>query len=171
MIATAPVFYGLETFDHRWIERGRERLNLTDLGFVAEGFRIHVPILEPEINFLYEDQPAARWGFTNDGGTIPRPAWVVVGHPFSDLFPAFVLHDYAWSFRTTVGLSFGQSNDMLYAACRALGASKARAWSIYTAVSGITARAMWRRGERYSEDVAYHYAPIGPVTWRGLGKN
>lgn len=146
-------FDGLDRFDVRRHGNGRELIVLRSPFFYwSNGASFRVPRLE--------QADGTQMGFVTDGGTIPRVAWSIVGHPFSDLLPAFVLHDYAWSFRTHLRLVFNESNDLLHAACVALGASAPRAWAIYKAVSSLAGRAIWNRGAEHDGDVFYHYTTI-----------
>ncbi len=118
----------------------------------ADSIIIPLRILKDERGF---DQVC---GFCCDGGTIPAWCWPVVGHPFGQLLPAFIHHDYRWSFRNELKTDFATSNRQLYRECRELGASVIRAAAIWSAVSTF-GRIVWAC-KRHIGDVRYHYRPI-----------
>lgn len=133
--------------DTRWISDGKERILLDYFSYAGSTSWI-IPVI------IVDDKTL---GFVTDGGTIPRAFWAVVGHPFSDLFPAFIGHDHRYSYG---GLSFNDTQDELYEACLACGASKIRAFTIYRACKSPTGRIMWEKAGEHRGDDSYHYTEI-----------
>lgn len=95
-------------------------------------------------------------GFLTDGGTIPRFAWPLVGHPFGRYLPAFVIHDYEWSFRAE---NFGATNRVLAEALAALGCPFITRQLIVRNVSTF-GYGIWKRGTEHDGDLAYHYGEV-----------
>jgi hypothetical protein len=99
-----------------------------------------------------------KLGFLSDGGTIPRPFWSIYER-FGKFLPAFLCHDYRWSFRDDFpSMTFKDANDLLYADVFAIG-DKVSAYTIYRAVQSF-GRGIWDRGKLHNGDVSYHYARI-----------
>lgn len=141
----------VERIKEEYILNGRERLLCEEYSDVIESHLVFIPILSIG---------GFQYGFTCDGGTIPKPAWSIVGHPFDDLFFAYLRHDYRWAFRHLFpGMTFGDSNDLLYLDCVAYKASPVRAGAIYQAVKRF-GKPIWERGKARVGDLDYHYEKI-----------
>lgn len=138
----------------RWIERGRERILLENYRSDLEGVVVHIPVLLRD---------GSTHGFVTDGGTIPRPAWSITGHPFGPYFFAYLNHDYRWSFTDQFpGMTFDDTNDLLYSDLRAYGASAILAATVIKAVK-IGGRGIWQRGRKNLGNLDWHYAPFSAI--------
>jgi len=143
-------FIGLETLDTRYVDGTDILLVSPRFGFVtAEGREIVIRPVRPQAG-------GALHGFLTDGGTIPRLAWALVGHPFGRYLPAFLIHDYEWSFRT---VSFAETNRTLGQALHALGCPWLKRRTIVRAVS-LFGGGIWRRGAAHDHDLAFHSGEI-----------
>lgn len=138
----------------KWLKGGKEVQLVRPYSWEADDDTIIIPlrILKDENGF---DQVC---GFICDGGTIPPIFWPVVGHPFGQCLPAFVHHDYRWSFRNELKTDFAESNKQLYRDCRRCGAGVIKASAIWSAVSSA-GWLVWKL-KRNVGNVRYHYRPI-----------
>lgn len=85
-------------------------------------------------------------GFTTDGGSIPRVAWPLVGHPWDDGGKAYVLHDYCYASRP-FGVDRKRADEILCEALEVLGFGWLRRSLIYRAVR-LFGGAAWERHRR-----------------------
>lgn len=144
----------LSWIDERWIERGRERLLTRAYAETIAGATVSIPLIVSDAGLL---------GFTTDGGTIPRLAWPIVGHPFGPYFIAYLRHDHRWAMTHEYpGMSFRDTNDLLFEDLLHYGASRALAHTVYRAVQTGGA-GIWRRGRRRVGDFSHHYMLIEQV--------
>lgn len=107
-------------------------------------------------------------GFVTDGGSKPAVSWVIAGHPYNRRFPAYLKHDFSWSMRDMVGLTFDEANEELYYDCIACGDSPLMAWLTWKGVQ-YGGRGIWRRGTATTDKLSWHYAPL-PLTAASLWK-
>ncbi len=145
-------FIQREKLDTRYID-GRDALVLSPLfGFVTSGGREIVIRLH---NMGTATAPDLN-GFLTDGGSVPRFAWPIVGHPFGRWLPAFICHDYDFSFRT---VSFEEANDTLAEALDCLGCGALTRRTIVGCVQRF-GRGIWQRGAASNGNYFWHYGRI-----------
>jgi len=101
-------------------------------------------------------------GFVTDGGSVPRLAWPLAGHPLSKRLHRYIKHDGCFSLRDLIGLSFSDANEELYYDCLDAGDPMPLAYSIWKSVQ-YGGRGVWRRGAARANDLSWHYAPIPGV--------
>ena len=148
-------FIGIESLDLRYVD-GRDALVVSpEFGFVTSDGReiIMRRVRRPRWPLNIESD---EHGFLTDGGTIPRFAWPLVGHPFGRWLPAFLVHDYDWSFRT---VSFEETNRTLAEALDTLGCPALTRRLIVGAVAHFGG-GIWRRGRAHNNELDFHYGKI-----------
>ncbi len=137
--------------DERWITRGKERLITGVYHESIDGHDIRIAPIERSWQW---------WGFVTDGGTIPQFAWSIVGHPFGEFFFPYLRHDWRWSMRHLFpGMTFQDSNDLLYGDLLHYGRSKSLAYATYQAVQ-LGGKGIWKRGEAKSGDLDFHFMAV-----------
>lgn len=142
-------FINLDRLDTRFID-GREVLLLTpEFGFVTRaGREIIIRTVTPSNGI--------REGFLTDGGSIPRFAWPIVGHPFGRYLPAFLIHDYDFSFRA---VGFDEANETLHETLDTLHCPRWQRLAIVNAVH-LCGHGIWARGAVNNGSYIYHYGEI-----------
>ena len=137
--------------DNRWHNGGEERILLSEPLYMIDDRPVRVSHVWHTDGTLY--------GFLHDGGTIPAIAQPIVGNKWERGLPAYILHDYLWAERKTLGYDFATTNRILHAALLGLGVGRATASTIKWAVDTFGPR-LWRDGEAHAGDLAWHYAVI-----------
>jgi hypothetical protein len=127
---------------------GKNVIILTDgFGFVdSRGRVINIPRLEVG---------ERRYGFVNDGGTVPRIGRIFFD-PMGKYYPAFAIHDMDWSYRV---VDFDASNRTLNDGLKVLGASRLDRRVIIRSIE-VGGRGIWSRGAEHNADFSWHYMEI-----------
>lgn len=157
-------------FDDRigllWTVGGKEVILNRHFTRSVKGVTIDIPIR------IIDGQ---RYGFVNDGGSVPVLFRGVVER-FGLYLPDFLPHDYRWSFRYEFpDMNFSDTNDLLYHGCLETGKqfeakykltrwmkekrAETQAYGIYRAVQSF-GKPIWNRGKIHVGDLSWHYAPI-----------
>lgn len=141
-----------ERIDDRWHNRGRERILLNSPLLVMHDRTVRID------QIATEGKP--NRGFVTDGGTVPRlgQLWI---EKWGRYYPIFLFHDFAWSMRTKMGLTYNESNDMLHDGCLFLTGNGIEAWTIYRCVRSF-GKSLWEKGKARADAIDWHYAEILP---------